>query len=98
MLTLKEIFEGHNGNEEVDRVVLFEEDLWCIYERIPKGWHDDRFNLIHRCGVGAFALDLTQYNDEPYDIHCCKCGEKPDEGILGLLTLHTWGMGEDPCS
>lgn len=97
MLTLKEIFKGHNYNEEVERVVLFEEGLWCLYERIPMGWHDNRFNIIHRCSVSAYALELDRTDDETYNIHCQVCREKPDYGILGLLALHAWGMGEDPC-
>ncbi len=92
MLTLKEIFNGHNAMP-VDRVVLFEDDLWCIYERIPVEMND-RFNLIHRCGVGTFALHLPDEGQKPYDVHCRGCMAVPSDGIVGLLKLHKWGMGD----
>jgi hypothetical protein len=98
MLTLEEIFVNHNNQgESVERVVLFEEEAWCIYERIPEGM-DERFHLIHRCAVNVKAVFTGEY---PHDYKgmttpkCRGCNAVPSDDILGLLKLHKWGMGDD---
>ena len=93
MLTLEDIFEDHN-NKPSKRKILFEEGMWCIYEKTPQ-YTDDKFHLIHRCMHGVKAVPLKNYyNNGVHDISCRGCGDVPSEGILGLLNLHKWGMGE----
>jgi hypothetical protein len=89
MLTLEEMFENHNSSDNPYRKILFEEGLWCIYERIPEGG-DDRFHLIHRCSVNVKAVYL-----DGFPVKCRGCNTKPPDEILGLLKLHKWGMGDD---
>ena len=48
MRTLDEIF-GHGVRQ---RRILFEEGLWCIYEK-----NDDLIYVIHRCDRVSYALD-----------------------------------------
>ncbi len=95
MLTLEEMFVDHVASDNCKREVLFEEGLWCIYERIPEGL-DERFHLIHRCAVNVKAVFSDAHpNGTPYLVQCRGCRAKPSDEILGLLRLHKWGMGDD---
>ena len=94
MLTLEQIFEHHN-NRPAERKVVFEDGLWCIYERIPEET-EGRFHLIHRCDLGTYALYTDDRpNSTPDDMCCGKCKRVPPDGIQALLKLQRWGMGDD---
>ena len=94
MLTLEQIFEHHN-NTPAKREVIFEDGLWCIYERIPAEM-EGRFHLIHRCDLGTYALYMRDHSEgPPSDMCCCKCKRVPPDGIQAVFKLHKWGMGDD---
>ncbi len=87
MIKLEEIFsKERHGGTPATRKVLFEEGLWCIYERMPQGNVDDQYNLIHRCGLDTKAVFL-----KPSPTVCPHCDTKAPNGILGLFTLQQWG-------
>jgi hypothetical protein len=99
MLTLKQIFGGQYSNPLAERKVLFEEELWCIYERIPQGL-DARFHLIHRCEIRVRAV-YTGPHPACSDIaakgppRCGACNQAAPDEIVGLLKMHKWGMGDE---
>ncbi len=97
MRTLDEIFT--NGVGDGKRTILFEDGLWCLYNK-----EAERSYIIHRCDTARFALDadrvLWEYAGDGW---CCGgtadwvigdrghgCGEEVPESVKTLYILHRW--------
>jgi hypothetical protein len=90
MLSLNDIF-GDESFGAFHRKILFEDGLWCIYEKIPDGM-DLRFHLIHRCHPASRSISLKY--DHTLGNHCIHCSEEPPDGILVLARLQRAGSGD----
>jgi hypothetical protein len=88
MLSLSEIFDDETFGR-FKRKLLFEDKLWCIYEKMPGGM-DLKYHLIHRCHLRARAVSLR--HDAPNS--CVQCGCPPPDGILALAKLQRLGSGD----
>jgi hypothetical protein len=88
MRDVDEIFGHGNGQ----RRIVFEEGLWCIYEK--NGDTGDVY-AIHRCEKVGYALDqggawecgVTEAYPEESRYGC---GETAPDSIKTLYTIHRW--------
>jgi hypothetical protein len=86
MRNVDEIF-GHSYGK---RRILFEDGLWCIYEK-----NDEGVYVIHRCDKTSYSLD----RDGPWECGSSEdypeenrygCGETAPDCIKTLCILHRW--------
>ncbi len=75
------------------RRILFEEGLWCIYEKGSEGCY-----VIHRCIYVKFALD-NELTPDQTDWRCGitihqegshGCGEEAPDSVKTLFLIHRW--------
>ncbi len=94
MRTLNEIFTNVLGDRK--RTILFEDGLWCLYNK-----EAERLYIIHRCDTARFALDAENADDGAGYGWCCGgednwsigdhgCGEEVPESVKTLYILHRW--------
>ncbi len=93
MRSLDDIFTHGEGK----RRLLFEDGLWCIYEK-TRDDGDKTVYVLHRCEAAEFSLD----SEGPWECGATRadswvagevnsgCGETAPDSIKTLATIHRW--------